>query len=138
MREKGGQKFLGNLPIKPLTDDTMTALIDEGCEFEGKLCFHGCVRIGGVFRGEIYTPDTLIISERGVVEGNIEAGVVIISGEVVGNVRANYRVQIHKPAIFRGHIITNSLQVEDGVLFEGSTKMLVVDELAAQMREVTL
>lgn len=101
----------------------VTAVIDHGCEFEGKLCFYGTVRIGGVFRGEIHTPDTLIISEGARVEGEINAGVVIIGGEVNGSLRAKYRVEIHKPAIFRGDIVTPSLSVDEGVIFEGSSKM---------------
>ena len=43
-----------------------------GCEFEGKLCFQGTVRINGAFRGEIYTPDTLVIGENARVTANGE------------------------------------------------------------------
>ena len=108
----------------PVTNLAVTGVIDQGCEFEGKLCFQGTVRISGTFRGEIYTPDTLIIGEGARVQGQIEAGTVIISGEVSGSVRAKHRVEIHKPAIFRGDILTPSLQVDDGVIFEGSSKMV--------------
>ncbi|MFZ9595019.1 MAG: bactofilin family protein [Bdellovibrionia bacterium] len=107
----------------PVTQPLVSAILDQGCEFEGKLCFHGTVRIGGIFRGQIYTPDTLIIGEGARVEAQIEAGVIIISGEVQGTLRAQYRVEIHRPAIFRGDILTPSLSVDDGVIFEGSNKM---------------
>lgn len=108
----------------PVTHFAVTGVIDQGCEFEGKLCFQGTVRISGTFRGEIYTPDTLIIGEGARVNGQIEAGTVIISGEVSGSVRAKHRVEIHQPAIFRGDILTPSLKVDDGVIFEGSSKMV--------------
>ena len=107
----------------PATHGTVTGVIDHGCEFEGKLCFQGTVRIGGVFRGEIFTPDTLIVGEGARVQGTIEAGVVIICGEVNGSVRAKYRVEIHQPAVFRGDILTPSLSVDEGVIFEGQSKM---------------
>lgn len=107
----------------PVTQPLVTAVIDHGCEFEGKLCFHGAVRIGGIFRGEIYTPDTLIIGEGARVDAQIEAGIIIISGEVNGSLRAKHRVEIHRPAIFRGDILTPSLSVDEGVIFEGSSKM---------------
>ncbi len=107
----------------PVTQALVTAIIDHGCEFEGKLCFHGTVRIGGIFRGEIFTPDTLIIGEGARVDAQIEAGTIIISGEVNGSLRAKHRVEIHRPAIFRGDILTPSLSVDDGVIFEGSNKM---------------
>jgi cytoskeletal protein CcmA (bactofilin family) len=107
----------------PATHAGVTGVIDNGCEFEGKMCFQGTVRIAGAFRGEIYTPDTLIIGEGARVHATIEAGVVIISGEVNGTVRAKHRVEIHQPAIFRGDILTPSLSVDEGVIFEGSSKM---------------
>ncbi|NCA18114.1 MAG: polymer-forming cytoskeletal protein [Betaproteobacteria bacterium] len=102
----------------------ITGIIEPGCEFEGKLSFLGAVRISGTFRGEIYTPDTLVIGEGARVQARIQAGTVIISGEVSGQIRAQYRVEIQKPAIFRGDIHTPSLRVEDGVIFEGSSKMV--------------
>lgn len=108
----------------PVSHFAVTGVIDQGCEFEGKLCFHGTVRISGTFRGEIYTPDTLIIGEGARVHGQIDAGTVIISGEVTGSVKAQHRVEIHQPAIFRGDILTPSLKVDEGVIFEGSSKMV--------------
>lgn len=108
----------------PATQSLVTGVIDQGCEFEGKLCFHGTVRIGGTFRGEIFTPDTLIVGEGARIYGQIEAGTVVISGEVNGTVRAKNRVEIHQPAIFRGDILTPSLSVDEGVIFEGSSKMV--------------
>ena len=108
----------------PVTDLDLTAVIDQGCEFEGKLCFRGTVRINGFFQGEIFSPDTLVIGEEGRVKGSIEAGIVIINGEFSGSVKAKHRVEIHRPAVFRGDIVTPSLQVDEGVLFEGSSKML--------------
>ena len=116
----------------PNTHPSVTAVIDHGCEFEGKLCFQGTVRIGGTFRGEIYTPDTLIIGEGARINGQIDAGTVIISGEMNGIVRAKNRVEIHRPAIFRGDILTPSLSVDEGVIFEGSSKMVNAPAIPAR------
>ena len=102
----------------------VTASLDKGSEFEGKLNFEGTARIGGKFRGEIYTNDSLIISEGAMVEGRIEADTVVINGEMIGDVMARSRVEIHRPGILRGTIITNSLYIEEGVVFEGTTKMI--------------
>lgn len=113
----------------PATDRTVTGVIDQGCEFEGKLCFHGTLRINGAFKGEIFTPDTLIIGETARIQGNVDAGVVIISGEVVGNVKARHRVEIHRPAVFKGDIYAPSLSVDEGVVFEGSSKMMTPPEI---------
>ena len=107
----------------PVTDFAVTGIIDQGCEFEGKLCFQGTVRINGHFKGQIYTPDTLVIGEDALVEGEIEAGVVVVSGELKGNIKARYRVEFHSPAVFKGEVSTPSIYVESGVIFNASNRM---------------
>lgn len=107
----------------------LTGVLDTGSEFEGTLSFEGTFRIGGIFRGHIVTNDILIISEGARVEAEVEAGTLVINGEFTGNVRAKNRVEIHRPAIFRGNIQTPSLMVDDGVVFEGTSQMSREDEL---------
>ena len=102
----------------------LTGVLEEAVEFEGSLAFSGCFHINGSLKGKIVTPDMLIIGETGRVSGEIKAGVVIIYGKVEAIIEAKYRVEIRKPAIFRGEMATPSLKVEDGVIFEGTNKML--------------
>lgn len=101
----------------------VTALLDHGAAFEGRLTFEGTVRIGGNFRGEIFTNDTLVINPKAKVEAQIEADTVIISGVVSGNVFARRRVIMHPPAIFKGTVTTPSLRIDEGVVFEGASYM---------------
>lgn len=108
----------------PVESHEVSGVIEKGCEFEGKLCFEGTLRIGGNFRGEIFTNDVLVVGEGAKVNAEIEAGTIIINGEVTGNIVAKHRVEIHRPAIFRGNIVTPSLMVDEGVIFEGSSKMV--------------
>ena len=109
--------------VKEANISQVTALIDQGASFEGQLTFEGTVRIGGKFKGEIFTKDTLIIDSGAEVEAQIEADIVIISGNVKGNVFARRRVQMFPPAIFKGTVTTPSLKIEEGVVFEGATYM---------------
>jgi cytoskeletal protein CcmA (bactofilin family) len=99
------------------------AIIEEGCKFEGNLSFSGVVRIAGVVNGSVFSNDTLIISEGAVINADINANVVIISGSVKGNVKASSRVEIRRPARFEGTVVAPSLVVEEGVIFHGVTKM---------------
>ena len=99
----------------------LTALLDQGASFEGKLTFEGTVRIGGNFKGEIFTQDTLVVNSGAKIEAQIEADVVIISGQVIGNVFARRRVIMHPPAVFRGSVTSPSLRIDEGVVFEGAS-----------------
>ena len=101
----------------------VTALLDHGARFEGKLTFEGTVQIGGEFKGEIFTKDTLIINEGANVFAEIEADTIIISGKVEGNLFARRRVTMHPPAIFKGTVTSPSLRIDEGVVFEGASYM---------------
>ena len=101
----------------------LTALLDLGSSFEGRLTFEGTVRIGGEFKGEIFTKDTLVINPGAKVEAQVEADVVIISGELTGHVFARRRVIMHPPAVFRGTVTSPSLRIDEGVMFEGASYM---------------
>ena len=111
-------------PTDPFSDNgTVTALLDQGASFEGKLTFEGTVRIGGQFKGEIFTRDTLIVNPGSSVEAQIEADMVVISGHVQGNIFARRKVVMHPPAVFRGTVTTPSLRIDEGVVFEGASYM---------------
>lgn len=101
----------------------LTAFIDEGSEIEGKYTFTGTVMVNGKFQGEIQSPDTLIIGEKGVVNANVRAGTLIVSGELVGNVIAGDRVELKGGARVFGDIEAPVVVVEEGVLFEGHCRM---------------
>jgi cytoskeletal protein CcmA (bactofilin family) len=101
----------------------ITALIDKGCTFDGRLSFEGTVRIGGGFRGEIFTNDTLVINPGARVDAQIEADTVIICGAVKGNIFARRKVIMHPPATFTGTVTTPSLRIDEGVVFEGASYM---------------
>jgi cytoskeletal protein CcmA (bactofilin family) len=106
----------------PKTSD-LTAFIDEGSEIEGKYTFSGTVMLNGKFRGEIVSSDTLIIGEKGIVHATIRAGIVLISGQVVGNLVATERVELRGSARVFGDVEAPVVVVEEGVLFEGHCRM---------------
>jgi cytoskeletal protein CcmA (bactofilin family) len=101
----------------------VTALLDQGASFEGRLTFEGTVRIGGEFKGEVFTNDTLVINPGARVDAQIEADAVIICGTVKGNIFARRKVIMHPPAIFTGTVTTPSLRIDEGVVFEGASYM---------------
>ncbi len=101
----------------------LTAFIDESSEIEGKYTFTGTVMVNGKFQGEISSTDTLIIGEKAVINANIRAGSVVISGEVVGSVTASERVELKGSARVFGDLEAPVVVVEEGVLFEGHCRM---------------
>jgi len=101
----------------------LTAFIDEASEIEGKYTFSGTVMINGTLRGEISSKDTLIVGEKGVIHASIRAGVVLVSGEIVGNVVGLERVELRGTARVSGDIEAPIVVVDEGVMFDGHCRM---------------
>ena len=101
----------------------LTAFIDQGSEFEGKLSFRDTVRIDGRFRGEISSENTLIVGETGEIEATIRSNTVAISGTVNGDVHAAHKLVLHKTARIEGTIEAPSVVIEEGAVFNGQMKM---------------
>src|SRR5437660_2576080 len=103
-------------------DGDLTAYIDEASEIEGKYTFNGTVMLNGKFSGEIVSSDSLIIGEKGIVNATVRAGIVLVNGEVIGNVFATERVELRGTARVYGDVEAPVIVVEEGVHFEGHCK----------------
>lgn len=100
-----------------------TAAIGRGSRVVGKLFFDGSARIEGQVEGEIDAQDTLVVGERAVVNARIHSGTVVIRGQTTGDINADKRVEIHPPGKLYGNIVTPSLVIHEGVVFEGHCSM---------------
>jgi len=96
----------------------ITGFFDKNTEIEGTLKFSGSFQIDGHFKGKIDSSSVLIIGENGKVESDIKIGVIIINGEVKGNIHAKERVEINSKGRVIGTITTLSLIVKDGANLE--------------------
>jgi cytoskeletal protein CcmA (bactofilin family) len=101
----------------------ITALLDRGTRFEGRLSFEGTAQIGGEFNGHIFASEILVVNEGAVVVAEVEAETVIIKGQFEGNIFARRRVLMHPPAKFKGTVTSPSLRIDEGVIFEGASYM---------------
>jgi len=108
-------------PVKPPA--SLSAFIDQGSEFEGKLTFKDTVRIDGCFRGEVASQNTLIVGETGEIMATVRSREVAISGTVTGNVFASDRLVLHKTARVEGDIEAGSLAIEEGAVLNGKVTM---------------
>jgi cytoskeletal protein CcmA (bactofilin family) len=101
----------------------LSAFIDQGSEFEGKLSFKDTVRIDGCFRGEIASENTLVVGETGEIFASVRSRTVVIAGTVTGDVAASDRLVLEKTARVDGDVTAGSLQMEDGASLNGRITM---------------
>ncbi len=104
--------------------DQINGIIDRGCSFEGKLMFDGTVQINGDFRGEVLSDGTLIVGPDAKLSAQIQIDTLIVEGHIEGTIEAKRRVELRSGANLVGDIISPSLVVEDGAVFQGRSQML--------------
>jgi len=102
----------------------LNTIIGKGTVFEGTLEVNGGVRIDGKVKGKISSNETISIGEEGVVEADLNAKVIIIGGDVLGNVFASEKVELQSKSKMTGDIDTKSLVVAEGAVFHGKSNML--------------
>ena len=103
--------------------ETMTAFLGKDTEFEGKLTFHGTIRIDGHFKGEISADGSLIVGEGAMIEANMHISYILISGEIHGNIIADDRIEIHPAGKVFGDIQAPTVVIDEGGIFEGNCRM---------------
>jgi cytoskeletal protein CcmA (bactofilin family) len=102
---------------------SLSAFIDQGSEFEGKLTFKDTVRIDGCFRGEVASQNTLIVGETGEIMATVRSRNVMVSGTVTGDIFASERMVLHKTARVDGNIEAGTLAIEEGAVLNGKITM---------------
>ena len=115
---------------KGLSIDT---LIGEGTAIDGDLVFSGGLRLDGKVRGNIRAagdkPSMLVISEKGMVEGEIAVGHLILNGTVKGPVHAGELLELQPHARVLGEVRYAALEMHQGALVEGRLVPLGQEEL---------
>ncbi len=115
----------------PPGTEEIIAFLGKGTEFKGVISYDGTVRIDGHVEGEVVTKGTLVVGESAVIEAEITAGAVVCGGRITGNIKAEQKVHLVSPAVVQGTIKTPVLLVDEGVRFNGSCEMPVLEgELA--------
>lgn len=115
----------------------ISAFLGKGTEFKGVLSFSGTIRVDGKVEGEIVSKDTLIAGDEASLQGEIAIGTLISSGKIAGNITASQKVHILAPGVIQGNIITPTLIIEEGVLFDGNCEM-AGQKKAAEQKVVSL
>jgi cytoskeletal protein CcmA (bactofilin family) len=120
----GGKSLFNRGNSKPLSSsEEISAYLGKETVFEGKMTFEGLFRLDGRFEGEIFESGTLIVGETALIKGKVGVQSIIINGHVEGDLHAKGRVEIHAGGKFYGNLLTSSLIIHEGGIFEGQCQM---------------
>lgn len=104
--------------------ETIDTLIGSGSVLQGDLVFTGGLRVDGHIKGHVSAHDssngTLVLSESGVVEGDINVPHVVVNGTVKGNIASTGHVELQANANVSGDIHYKAVEMELGAVLNGS------------------
>jgi len=83
----------------------------------------------------VQSQGTLIIGETALVRAEIQAGVVLIRGEIHGKIEAKSRIEAYAPAKIFANLFSPVLVFGEGTIFQGSSHMTAMDEPASIEKE---
>ncbi len=89
-------------------------IIGEGSEIEGNIISSSSFRVDGKVTGNTTIKGKLLVSPKGVIDGDIQCEDAEICGEVRGNVHASNVVSIKSTAKITGDIYYKQIEIEQG------------------------
>ena len=99
-------------------------IIGQNTEIKGHINFRGGLHIDGKIKGNVTADDNsdsiLILSQEGVIEGEVHVPNVLLNGEVKGDVHAFDRVELANHAKVEGNVFYNLLEMEMGASINGN------------------
>ena len=110
----------------------ISSILGSDCKFTGDVDAKGTIRVDGEFEGKIMSSDSVIVGKGGIIRGEIHAAHTVVSGTVEGNIFAKKKVELESGSKLIGDVESMSLVIEDGVFFEGKSKMRKEGEVFAQ------
>ncbi len=101
----------------------LNTIIGKGTVFDGTIAVQGGLRVEGTVKGKVSGADSISIGEDGKVEADINARLIIVGGNVTGNIFAEEKIELQSRSVVTGDLKAKSLVVEEGAVFHGKCNM---------------
>src|SRR5437660_9928083 len=98
-------------------------VLNTDVEIKRNIRFNGELTFEGKLDGEIASDGTLNLGDGSVINGNINAGTVVVRGKVTGNVSAKEKIELKAKTELFGDVRSSKLVIEEGVTFVGKTEV---------------
>jgi cytoskeletal protein CcmA (bactofilin family) len=102
--------------------DMKESIIASDLTIEGKIVGNGHVRIAGRFKGDVQVDGNVTLDSGAHLEGQVKASVVIVGGELLGNIENAKRVELLEGGVISGDVKAGSLTVAAGSRMRGNVE----------------
>jgi cytoskeletal protein CcmA (bactofilin family) len=105
-----------------------SAIIGPGITISGDVSASSDLLVNGKISGSVVQcTHSVEIGNSGQVKARIQAKLIKVSGEVLGDMKAGEKVLISKTGRVKGNISSPRVQLEDGAIYKGSIDMTPVE-----------
>ena len=94
-------------------------VLGPDASFKGELTFEKGMRLMGKLEGKVTTPGRIHITKEAKMAADVDAGGIVVEGEVNGNLSANDRIELKNSARYEGDLRASKLVVDEGAVFNG-------------------
>ncbi len=102
--------------------DMKESVIAADLTIEGKIIGTGHVRIAGRFKGDVQVDGNVTLDSGAHLEGQVRASVVVVGGELLGNIDNAKRVELLETGVISGDVKAGSLTVAAGSRMRGQVE----------------
>lgn len=106
----------------PNGSGNINTIIGEGCEIKGGITSKNSVKIDGNILGDLNIDGSVIIGDKGHIQGDVRCADLVVFGRLDGNI-VTQQLQLKRTAHIHGNIEAQSFQVEPGAVYQGSVSM---------------
>ena len=99
------------------------SIVARDLTISGDLQAEGVIRVEGRVIGNVHAGDQVLVSEGGIVEGNVVTREAVIGGRVHGSITAEERAELQASSVVHGDILTRRLLIQEGGQVNGAVKM---------------
>ena len=102
-------------------------LVDGNARVVGDIHFSGDLHVQGQVQGNLLAAaegGNLVVGQGGLIEGEIHAPVVVISGEVRGDIHAGQRLKLEATAVVTGNVHYRLVEIVVGARLDGQLRHL--------------
>jgi cytoskeletal protein CcmA (bactofilin family) len=101
------------------TGQEFPTILGPDAVFKGELSFDKGMKLMGRFEGKVHTPGRIHVAKEAKLQADVQAGAIIVEGEVVGNLVASDRIELKQSARYEGDLRATKLVVDEGAIFSG-------------------
>lgn len=101
-----------------------TSLLSKKVNIIGEIEGNEDLHVEGRFKGSIKISGNVFVGQTGVLEADVEAENIVIQGKINGNVLARRQLEIQSLGQLIGDCSAQSIDIKEGAIFEGRSKMV--------------